>query len=112
MNKKSNQVKNRKKQQEKNVITNDKLNESIEEYTKKEIQYIDKYQLMSKNRMSDEEIYEIIIKHNFNDEKIEKEIKEFTKIITHKGDDYGWNIVDKGNSKPLIFSIFLCFIII
>ena len=62
---------------------------------------------MSMNRMSDEEIYEIVIKHNFNDERIEREIKDFTKIIKHKGDDYGWNIVDKGNSKSFLkFTIF------
>ena len=79
--------------------------ESVEEYTERELNYIDKYKLMALNRMTDEEIYEIIIQHNFNDEKIEREINEFKKLISFKGDDYGWNIIDKGNSK-----IFSCLI--
>ena len=88
---------------------NSKLNksqseESFEEYTEKELKYIDKYKPMSMNRMSDEEVYDIIVKYDFNDEKIEGEMKEFKKLINHKGDDYTWNIIDKGNSK-FYFSI-------
>ena len=83
--------------------------ESFEEYTEKELSYIDKYKSMSMNRMTDEEIYEIILKYDFNDEKIEREIKEFTKLIHYKGDDYGWNVIDKGNSKLNSFIKFFLF---
>lgn len=83
--------------------------ESFEEYTEKELNYIDKYKLKSLNRMTDEEIYDIIIKYDFNDEKIEREINEFTKLINFKGDDYGWNIIDKGNSKFFCFFILIFF---
>lgn len=78
--------------------------ESFEEYTDKELNYIDKYKSMSMNRMTDEEIYEIIVKYDFNDEKIERDIKEYTKLISYKGDDYGWNVIDKGNSKFYFFN--------
>ena len=61
--------------------------ESYEEYTKKEIEYIDKYKPMTLNRMSDEEIYELIVKYNFNDEKIERELNEYNKLILNKGDE-------------------------
>jgi hypothetical protein len=49
--------------------------------------------------MEDEELYEIINRHKFNDEKIQSEIKDFVKLINIKGDDYGWNIIDEGKSK-------------
>lgn len=73
--------------------------ESYEEYTKKEIEYIDKYKPMTLNRMSDEEIYELIVKYNFNDEKIERELNEYKKLILNKGDEYSWSIVNEGKSK-------------
>jgi hypothetical protein len=78
--------------------------ESFEEYTERELNLIDKFKPMTMNRMTDEEIYDIIIKYDFNEEKIEREITEFKKLISFKGDDYGWNIIDKGNSN-LFFSL-------
>lgn len=73
--------------------------ESYEEYTPKELSYIDKYKAMALNRLTDDEVYDIVCKYNFNDEKIEREIKEFTKLILNKGDDYSWTIIDTGKSK-------------
>merc|ERR1712160_208330 len=78
--------------------------ESFEEYTDKELKYIDKYKPMTMNRMSDEEVYDIIVKFDFNDEKIESELKEFKLLINHKGDDYGWNVIDKGNKKKIFLN--------
>ncbi len=72
--------------------------ESYEEYTPKELAYIDKYKAMALNRLTDDEVYDIICKFNFNDEKIENEIKEFTKLVLHKGDDYSWTIIDAGKN--------------
>ncbi len=73
--------------------------ESYEEYSPKELEYIDRYKPISLYRMEDEELYEIINRHKFNDEKIQSEIKDFVKLINIKGDDYGWNIIDEGKSK-------------
>ncbi len=72
--------------------------ESYEEYSPKELQYIDKYKAMALNRLTDDEVYDIICKYNFNDEKIESEIKEFTKLVLNKGNDYSWTIIDAGKS--------------
>ena len=72
--------------------------ESYEEYSPKELQYIDKYKAMALNRLTDDEVYDIICKYNFNDEKIEREIKEFTKLVLNKGNDYSWTIIDAGKS--------------
>jgi len=80
--------------------------ESYEEYTPKEIEYIDKYKAMALNRMTDEEIYDIIMKYNFNDEKIEREIKDYTKLILNKGDDYSWSIIDEGKSNDYFIFFF------
>lgn len=76
--------------------------ESYEEYTQRELEYIDKYKPIALYRMEDQELYEIITKHKFNDEKIENEIKEFVKLINIKGDDYGWTVIDEGKSKLVI----------
>lgn len=77
--------------------------DSYEVYSEKDLEYLDKYKPLSLHRMEDEELYDIITKHNFNDEKITNEIKEFTKLLNHKGDDYGWNIIESGNSKNYFF---------
>jgi len=72
--------------------------ESYEEYTPEELKYIDKYKSMALNRLTDDEVYDLISKFNFNDEKIEREIKEFARLILIKGDDYSWSIIDSGKS--------------
>lgn len=73
--------------------------ESIEEYTPKELEYIDKYKAMALNRMTDEEIYDLLIKYNYDQEKIERDIKEYTKLILNKGDDYSWAVIDDKKSN-------------
>jgi len=83
--------------------------ESYEEYTPKELEYIDRYKPLTLYRMEDEEIYDIILKHNFNDERIHNEINEYVKLINYKGDDYGWNIIDEGKSKFIVFILFNLF---
>jgi hypothetical protein len=72
--------------------------ESYEEYTPNELEYIDKYKSMAHNRLTDDEVYDLICKFNFIDEKIEREIKEFTRLTLNKGDDYSWSIIDSGKS--------------
>lgn len=77
----------------------DKLEESYEEYTQREIEHIDKYKLLTGDSMSDEDIYEIIMRHNYDDSLIREEISEFKKLLKFKGEDYGWTKIEKGKSK-------------
>lgn len=83
------------------------LEESFEEYTEKELHYIDKYKAMTDNTMEDEDLYEIIIKQNFDDNKIKQEINEYIKLVKKKGDEYGWTKIEKGKSKIIQLLIFL-----
>ena len=41
----------------------------IEEYTEKEIEALDKYQNYSDNNFLDEELYDLIIKYNYDDQR-------------------------------------------
>ncbi len=48
------------------------------------------------------ELYYVIIDCNFNDGKIREKIKEKLKLQKIRGDDFGWNVVDKGKKlKPV-----------
>jgi hypothetical protein len=73
--------------------------ESFEEYTQQEIQYLDRYKEYSNNHFDDEELYDIITKYNFDDERIERELSDMLKLINKKGDEYGWKVVEKGKSN-------------
>ena len=75
------------------------LDESVEEYTDKEIQYLDRFKSLTGPAMDDDELYEIIIKHNFNDRKIREEIEDLLKLVKNKGEEYGWTKIEKGKSK-------------
>ncbi len=72
--------------------------ESFEEYTPQEIEYLDKYNEYTNNRFDDDELYEIITKYNFDDERIKRELNDMMKLITKKGDEYGWQVIEKGKS--------------
>lgn len=78
---------------------NQKLEESFEEYTPKELAYLDKYKAISGDAMDDEEIYDIITKHNFDDVKIRSDVDSYLKLVQKKGDDFGWNKIEGGKSK-------------
>ena len=80
--------------------------EEYEEYTEKEIEYIDKYKKISGDTMEvrislkqDEEIYDLIIKYNYDDKKIRDSILDHLEFIKKRGDDYNWTLVEKGKSK-------------
>lgn len=73
-----------------------KDNESVEEYTKTEVEYLDKYGEVSGKLLDDEELYEIIIKHNFNDEKIKEEVLSRVAYLKKRGDDYLWGDITHG----------------
>jgi len=92
------QIDNISKQINKVSISDKKLDDSYEEYTSKEIEYLDKYKEYTKHKMDDEELYDIIIKYDFNDFKIKNELSEMMKLINKKGDEYGWQMIEKGKS--------------
>jgi hypothetical protein len=73
--------------------------DSFEEYTPQEIEYLDKYKEFTSNRFDDDELYDIITKYNFDDNRIQRELSEMLKLINKKGDEYGWQVVEKGKSK-------------
>jgi hypothetical protein len=81
-----------------------KLEESFEEYTDREIQYLDKYKDYTRGQLEDEELYEIITKHDFDDEKIKRDLNDYLKLVTKKGEEYGWHEVVKGKSKDYLTS--------
>lgn len=72
--------------------------DSVEEYTDRELAYLDRFKALTGDKMDDEEIYDLIIKHNFDDSRIEKEIRDHLKYIQKKGDEYGWTKIEKGKS--------------
>lgn len=76
-----------------------KLDESYEEYTEEELRLLDKYKAVSNGKMDDDDIYDLIVKHNKDDAKIRRDIDEFVKLLSKKGDDYGWKVVEGGKSK-------------
>jgi hypothetical protein len=76
--------------------------ESFEEYTPQEIKYLDKYKEYTSNRFDDDELYEIITKYNFDDDRIQRELSEMMKLIIKKGDEYGWQVIEKGKSMNLL----------
>lgn len=92
-------------------MTTNKANinlEEFEEYTDREIEYIDKYKVVSKNTLEvnaifiqDEELYDLIIKYNFDDERIREAVLNHVNLLNKKGDDYSWAVVTKG--KSIIF---------
>jgi hypothetical protein len=73
--------------------------DSVEEYTERELEYIDRYKEITGNEMEDEEIYDIILKYNFDDSRIKREIEEQMKLIWKKGEEYGWTKIENGKSK-------------
>jgi hypothetical protein len=44
--------------------------------------------------MNDEEIYDLIIKYNFDEDKIRREIEELMQLVTKKGEEYGWTKIE------------------
>jgi hypothetical protein len=75
-----------------------KLDESFEEYTPKELEYLDKYQEFTNGLFEDEELYEIISKHNFDDAKIKRDVQELMKYMK-KSDEYSWKKIEGGKGK-------------
>ena len=47
----------------------------------------------------DDEIYELIIKYNFDDKRIRDSILDNLENIKKRGEDYNWTLVEKGKSN-------------
>lgn len=75
------------------------MNDSYEFYTEKEIEMIDNMKKISGDTMDDEEIYDIIVKHNFIESKVKNEVLDIIDKLRKKGDEYEWNVVQKGKEK-------------
>ena len=75
------------------------MDESFEYYTKDEIDLIDRCKKITGQNLEDEEIYEIILKHKFNEPQIIDEIVGIADKLRKKGEDYEWNIVQKIKEK-------------
>jgi hypothetical protein len=67
-----------------------------EYYTKDEIKLLDKYHDFSGHKFDDDEIYEVIIRFNYDDELIKNEIKEMLKDL-ERGEEYNWTEIGKSN---------------
>lgn len=78
---------------------NSQKEEEVEEYTPKEIEALDYYQEFTHKLFEDDDLYEVIIKYNYNDTLIKNELQEMMKFRS-KGDEYSWQTV--GKSKHLI----------
>lgn len=80
------------------------LDESVEEYTPKELEYLDKYQEYSKGLFEDEDLYDIILRSNFDEVKIKRELDDMLKMMK-KGEEYSWKKVEKGKSKKKFINL-------
>lgn len=78
------------------------MDNSYEFYTEKEIEMIDNVKKISGDIMDDDEIYEIMVKHNFIESKVKNEILDIIDKFRKKGEEYEWNIVQNGKEKAEI----------
>jgi endonuclease IV len=72
--------------------------ENLEEFTEMELEYLDRYTNITEGSLNDDELYEIFLKYNFDDHKINKEITEYMKLVKKRGDDYIWTKIENGKS--------------
>ena len=72
--------------------------EEYEYYTDKEIEALDKYQDFTEHYFDDDELYDIIIKYKYDDEKIKNELSDMLRGVK-RGDEYKWH--EYGKSKSI-----------
>lgn len=77
-------------------------NESVEEYTREEIEELDKWQEYTDHQFEDDELYEVITKYKYNQGYIKEELDQMLKDLK-KGDEYGWHTVGKSKINLFIF---------
>jgi hypothetical protein len=52
----------------------------------------------------DEEVYELITKFNFDDERINEAVQNHVALLKKKGDDFTWNVITNGKSNFILTS--------
>lgn len=72
--------------------------EEYEYYTEKELEALDKYQDFTEHYFDDDELYDIIIKYKYDEEKIKNELSDMLRGVK-RGDEYKWH--EYGKSKLL-----------
>ena len=65
-----------------------------EEYIEKELEGLDKYQNYSDKNFLEDEIYDLIIKYDYDDQKIKAELDQMIKDL-QRGYKYGWHEISK-----------------
>lgn len=68
----------------------DNDSEEYEYFTPQEIEALDKYKEFTDGYFDDEELYDVIIKYNYDDEKIKEELKDKLRSVA-RGDEYKWH---------------------
>ena len=71
--------------------------DSEEYYTEEEIKMLDKFHLLSENKFTDDEIYDVMVRFNNDEELIKNEIHEMLKVFK-RGDEFNWTEIGKSNS--------------
>ena len=66
----------------------------IEEYIEKELEVLDIYQNYSDKNFLEDEIYDLIIKYDYDDQKIKAELDQMIKDLQRR-DKYGWHEISK-----------------
>lgn len=77
------------------------MDDSYEVYTQEEIDLIDSCKKITGKLLEDEEIYELILKYNYDKNKVKKELIEYIDLVNKKGDDYTWNLVQKDKNNKI-----------
>jgi hypothetical protein len=71
--------------------------DSEEYYTEEEIKMLDKFHLLSENKFTDDEIYDVMVRFNNDEELIKNEINEMLKVFK-RGDEFNWTEIGKSYS--------------
>ena len=71
--------------------------DSEEYYTEEEIKMLDKFHLLSENKFTDDEIYDVMVRFNKDEELIKNEINQMLKEMK-RGDEFNWTEIGKSNS--------------
>jgi len=97
-----------KQQNEKKDPKKDKKEQPPEEefdyYTPEEIILLDKFHEFTQHKLDDDEIYEVMVKFNFDEELIKNELLEILKVFS-KGDEFNWTEIGKSEYIYFLFYI-------
>lgn len=78
--------------------------EEYEYYTKEEMDLLDRLHEFTQYKFDDGEIYDVVVKYNFDEELIKIELLEMLKVLS-KGDEFNWTEI--GKSKYIYFLFYI-----